>query len=204
MLSRKIRKKNQVKKRQKNVSKVIRGGSSSSATGRSSSSATGRSSSSATKGTLEILHKSLVNSLMFKTLETELAITENDLKVYNQLWVEVLDGHKDSVELDTHSGEKCKIVVVNSNILVDFSAASGLSSLQIADAVNFVTTPPFETRIEWKGKMHVKESGKYIHKREFFTFLKLVALAQENKPIEITSLTKKTMLPIIGSSTSIK
>jgi hypothetical protein len=138
---------------------------------------------------------------LFKTLKVDLAITENDIKVYNQLWVEVLDGHKDSVELVIPGKKKCKIVVVNSNILVDFSAASGLSSLQIADAVNFVTTPSFEKRIGWTGGLVVKGSGKYIHKREFFTFLKLVAFTQMGLPID-TELTKKTQLPIIGSSTS--
>jgi len=81
------------------------------------------------------------------------------------------------------------VVAVTEPLLVNFSVASGLSKLLIGDIISFL-------------KRVYGDLTENFHKREFFTFLKLVALAQANYPITIDSLSTPTKLPIIGSSTS--
>ena len=185
--SRKIRNKKQFKKRQKNVSKVISGGD-----------------GDETRSRNRLISSEAVKDLKFENLETTLRLTQNEFKVYNQLWVEILDMSYDKqipdeawVDLDktsyTRHGQRW-VVAVTEPLLVNFSVASGLSKLLIGDIISFL-------------KQVDDGLTDKFHKREFFTFLKLVAIVQANVDITnarftINSLQRLTKLPIIGSSTS--
>jgi hypothetical protein len=101
-------------------------------------------------------------------VEKELAISNEDLKVYRTLFGEV---------------EK-KEGFVAAGVAVKFFQTSGLATQVL--------------RTIWGLSDSIGKKGR-LGEREFFTALKLMALAQADKPVAVADLTTPTPLPKVGS-----
>ena len=140
--------------------------------------------------------------LHYKTLNSELSISPSDLEVYNKLWVEVLDIHKVGERGWRERDERRKQI---GKLITDFIVMEA-AVLKIF----YATGLPLKSHENAFKQANTNKDG--LTKREFFTYLKLIALEQAGEPVNIVlaagelvsmpNLTTKTPLPIIGSSTS--
>ena len=193
MLSRKNRKKKlNLKKNKKNVSKIIRGGS------------------------LNNFIPLLDMYLSYETLKKELNISREKFILYNKLWLDVLEIQmKKPTEKSVNMNDGISVVAVDlyslESISVDPPLLIDLWLLALLTPRIMASLKPINTQEDWEAE----RKKLFFHKRDFFTFLKLVEIkkagliekplhnATKDKLVQLISRHDQPPPPPIGSNTPV-